>query len=203
MASHANANNNGANIESRRMMFMSEKEKKEELILKQRAELAIKKGTAELDPEIEHMISLEVIQALQAELAKLLTEDNEQRVHMNLPISRKTLNDDQHKVDLPAVPSSSPNTPEKTANKGGNPIQKSSGKDKVKEEIGVGRKKKKEDERVISIVNIDDLFDDMSALGNASTDDDNLSADQDDEAMKGNEFAAELLYIMKLSVGLT
>lgn len=61
------------------MVFMSEKEKKEELILRQRAELAIKKGTAELDPALEKQIAADVLGALEAELSKLLVEEMEQR----------------------------------------------------------------------------------------------------------------------------
>ena len=62
------------NVESRRFMFMSEKEKREELILRQRAELAIKKGTAELPAEVEREIEQEVLSALEADLSKLLVE---------------------------------------------------------------------------------------------------------------------------------
>jgi hypothetical protein len=77
------------------MVFMSEKERKEELLLKQRAELAIKKGTAELNPAIEREIGLEVLEALEAELTKLLLADDERdiegQIRSNLPISRKSI----------------------------------------------------------------------------------------------------------------
>ena len=75
-----NNNPNAGNIGSRRMVFMSEKERKEELLLKQRAELAIKKGTAELNPVIEREIGLEVLEALEAELTKLLLADDERDI---------------------------------------------------------------------------------------------------------------------------
>ena len=97
-----NATMTGNNIDSRRKAFMTEKEKKEELIMKQRAELAIKKGTAELDPAIEKAIALEVLEALEAELTKLLLVDGEDasqsiqldnRIRTNLPISRKSIQD--------------------------------------------------------------------------------------------------------------
>ncbi len=199
-------NPNNSNVESRRMMFMSEKEKKEELILKQRAELAIKKGTAELDPEIEQIISYEIVQALQNELAKLLTEENHQRVHMNLPINRKVFNEDQYKFEIGgSADAASIDTPDKKISSKAPGRSSNTSKEKGKED-GLHKRKKKEDENGNTIVNIDDLFDldNMSAFGNGSTDDDNYSADmQEDETSKGNEFAAELLYIMKLSVGLT
>ncbi len=90
-----NNNPNAGNIGSRRMVFMSEKERKEELLLKQRAELAIKKGTAELNPVIEREIGLEVLEALEAELTKLLLADDERdiegQIRSNLPISRKSI----------------------------------------------------------------------------------------------------------------
>lgn len=79
-------------LESRRKMFMSEKEKKEELILKQRAELAIKKGTAVLDEAIEREIGREVLRNLETELQKLLAEESEESVHWNLPVVRKNMN---------------------------------------------------------------------------------------------------------------
>lgn len=185
---------------------MSEKEKKEELILRQRAELAIKKGTAELDPDMEQIISYEIVQALQSELAKLLIEENHQRVHMNLPISRKVFNEDQYKFEIGGNTDGTPaDTPDKKVSSKASGRSANAVKEKGKGDDSANKRKKKEDENGNTVVNIDDLFDleNMSAIGNGSTDDDNHSELQEDETAKGNEFAAELMYIMKLSVGLT
>ena len=72
-------------MEAKRKVFMTEKEKKEQLILKQRAELALKKGTAELPPEIERRIELDVLKMLESELSKLLGEheDGRAKPHMH------------------------------------------------------------------------------------------------------------------------
>jgi hypothetical protein len=55
---------------------MTEKEKKEQLILKQRAELAVKRGVAELSSDIEGDIEQEVLGHLVVELSKLLLPDD-------------------------------------------------------------------------------------------------------------------------------
>jgi len=57
------------------MAFMMEKEKKEELMMKQRAELAIKKGTAELPSAVEKALERRILQQLEDEVASLLNED--------------------------------------------------------------------------------------------------------------------------------
>lgn len=56
--------------------FMTEKEKKEQLILKQRAELAVKRGVAELSTDIEGDIEQDVLGHLVVELSKLLLPDD-------------------------------------------------------------------------------------------------------------------------------
>jgi len=56
--------------------FMTEKEKKEQLILKQRAELAVKRGVAELSADIEGDIEQDVLGHLVMELSKLLLQDD-------------------------------------------------------------------------------------------------------------------------------
>lgn len=56
----------------KRHAFMSEVEKKQELVLKQRAELAAKKNLAELGPEIVKRLGGDVLHDLQSELQKLL-----------------------------------------------------------------------------------------------------------------------------------
>ena len=55
---------------------MTEKEKKEQLILKQRAELAVKRGVAELSSDIEGDIEQDVLGHLVVELSKLLLPDD-------------------------------------------------------------------------------------------------------------------------------
>lgn len=55
---------------------MTEKEKKEQLILKQRAELAVKRGVAELSSDIEGDIEQDVLGHLVFELSKLLLQDD-------------------------------------------------------------------------------------------------------------------------------
>lgn len=55
---------------------MTEKEKKEQLILKQRAELAVKRGVAELSSDIEGDIEQGVLGHLVVELSKLLLPDD-------------------------------------------------------------------------------------------------------------------------------
>lgn len=180
---------NNQNIETRRMMFMTEKEKKEELILRQRAELAIKKGTAELDEEIEREIEKEVLASLESELTKLLVEEMEEKVHANLPISRKSnLAAEHNKIHSD------------NANK----------LDSKSKRPSVITKDKKDANKQNAEINIEDLFDlekldnpAYSPLGN----DENQSNVEEDELANGgggsNEFAAELLYIMRSSMSLS
>ncbi len=179
---------NNQNIETRRMMFMTEKEKKEELILRQRAELAIKKGTAELEEEIEKEIEKEVLASLESELTKLLVEEMEEKVHANLPISRKSNLGVEH------------------SNKSHGEVNKADAKAK---KASATTKDKKDVSKQNAEINIEDLFDlekldnpAYSPLGN----DENQSNVEEDELANGagsNEFAAELLYIMKSSMSLS
>jgi len=68
----------GANeLEAKRRIFLTEKEKKDEQIMKQRAELAAKKGTMVLDPAVEAKIGEFASYTLESELTKLLTTEEE------------------------------------------------------------------------------------------------------------------------------
>lgn len=177
------------NVETRRMMFMTEKEKKEELILRQRAELAIKKGTAELDEDIEREIEKEVLASLESELTKLLVEEMEEKVHANLPISRKS-------------------------NLGSSENVKSHTDSSIKQDAKAKRSsaiaKDKKDAKQSAEINIEDLFDleklDNPAYSPIGNDENQSHVEEDDLANAGggsNEFAAELLYIMRSSMSLS
>jgi hypothetical protein len=56
---------------------MSEREKKDEMVLKQRAELQSKQNVLELNPAVEKQIESEIIIGLQYELSKLLVDELE------------------------------------------------------------------------------------------------------------------------------
>lgn len=242
-----------ADIESRRMMFMTEKEKKAEQIIKQRAELAVKKGTAELDPQIEKTISKDVLAILEQELTKLLAEESEEKVvHNNLPIARKGMveenvpNGQKPANNAPAQPPQQPppqpsqptpqlppppltpsntvptkrgstttpqnammkspnNTPGNNAANKKSPVPGNSADKDAKAKVGKDGTPSRMD---ANVVNLEDLFD----LDNFSTtaistgyEDEAGSADHDEDhhVTGSNEFAAELLYIMKLAMSLT
>lgn len=69
-------------VGAKRQIFMTDAEKRMELVRRQRAELAAKKGTAELDPEVERRIGNATLAALEQELAKLLADEIDERGHM-------------------------------------------------------------------------------------------------------------------------
>lgn len=189
----ARTDSGNQNVETRRMAFMTEKEKKEELILRQRAELAIKKGTAELDESTEKEIGKEVLSSLEVELTKLLVEEMEEKVHSNLPILRKnnqtgdnTKQSVEAKSDSKMLKRPSILTKDK--------------KDSVVKSNGDA-----------SIVNIEDLFD-LEKLDNPTYSpigiEDQPSHGDEEENTNirnhgSNEFAAELLYIMRSSMSLS
>jgi hypothetical protein len=181
---------NNQNVETRRMMFMTEKEKKEELILRQRAELAIKKGTAELDEDIEREIEKEVLASLESELTKLLVEEMEEKVHANLPISRKS---NLHSSD------------HTKSHEGQNKSDAKSKRPSV-----IAKDSKKDLNKQSAEINIEDLFDleklDNPAYSPLGNDENQSNIEEDDVANSGggsNEFAAELLYIMRSSMSLS
>jgi hypothetical protein len=189
-ARNESSNNNGSQIETRRMAFMTEKEKKEELILRQRAELAIKKGTAELDQEMEKQIGIEVLALLESELNKLLAEESEENIHATLPISRKN---NSTSMD------SRPYNESKSESSGGN-VNK----------LGRQTATVTKDKAVVAnpgVINIDDLFDlAIDTPGYLPLLDDSTPTTEEVEGPSvggSNEFAAELLYIMKTSISLS
>lgn len=218
----ANSNNQNGNDENtignRRKMFMSEKEKKEELIMKQRAELAIKKGTAQLDPAIEKAIAMGVLEALETELTKLLLVDGDgastidNNIRTNLPISRKSIQDNilvNHtqfgtgSLDLFDMTNSGPASG--SHNNGGNGgNNKNSNSNNFIRPVGD-----------INAVNLEDLFhvdnfDNPHLMMPGGYNNMNESMDtrgtddrRDAGATGNNEFAAELLYIMKTSISLS
>lgn len=196
-------------LESRRKLFMSEKEKKEEMILKQRAELAIKKGTAELETVVEKEIGNEVLATLDKELNKLLVEEvHETAVHLTLPIARKNIGN-------PATPT---NATKGTASSAGKQAatgskvssgEKKKGGGSVTDDGSVAGSVKEDPAGAPTVpyptVDIADLFD-MENI-DASADFDNFhkenaqkSKPNEEEEKKSNEFAAELLYIMRTSM---
>lgn len=246
--------NNASTMEARRMMFMTEKEKKAELILRQRAELAIKKGTAELDPKLEKSIASEVLTGLETELTKLLNEEIEEKVHMNLPIARKQGMSSAAAVDellqSPAATTSNNKASHAVHNNnaaggGGSNGKKGSiapdSSNSKKPSITASGNKNASNNKAAAtaaaaaggngkgnpgtpnrnenntntshtsnIVNLDDLFDLDNFSSNAAlyaVDSEAGSANEngnnDEEQVASNEFAAELLYIMRLSMSLT
>lgn len=209
----------GMDLESRRLMFMTEKEKKAELILKQRAELAVKKGTAELEAKVEKTIAAEVLATLEQELNKLLREETEERVHMNLPIARKGIVEDKGNANggngnnaAAGGAAKGVVTPGK-ANATGATTGGAESNSKSKKSPGVpgsagSSSKKKESILKVAdsaIVNLEDLFDldNFSTTMTSNNEDEAGSAHDDDEQAGSNEFAAELLYIMRLSMSLS
>jgi hypothetical protein len=199
---------NPNNIGNRRMMFMSEKERKEELIMKQRAELAIKKGTAELDPEIEKFIGMEILEALEAELTKLLLFNDDgsntldSNIRTNLPISRKSIQDNilvnnAHNVSMDIYETQygmgHNNGDNNSPNKSTNTTPGKNNSIFIKN---------------VSEVEIEDLFnfenlENENNLLNDSTDTIATNENEGDNASGNNEFAAELLYIMKTAISLS
>lgn len=68
-------------LEAKRRIFLTEKEKKDEQIMKQRSELAAKKGMMVLDPDVEAKLGEFAIYTLENELTKLLiTDESENEV---------------------------------------------------------------------------------------------------------------------------
>lgn len=180
-------------VETKRKVFMTEKEKKEQLILKQRAELALKKGTAELPPEIERRIELDVLKMLESELAKLLGEDEDGQGHKK----KETL----ARSHAGAVVSKS-HSPGKQGS-GNNPSRSS---DAPKRRMSHTRYEKDGRTYDTAKMDIEDLFDvfmDSDHQAMAQFSDDGLDdADQGDENQT-NEFADELLYIMRTAMSLS
>jgi hypothetical protein len=212
--------NTGSNIGSRRMVFMTEKEKKEELIMKQRAELAIKKGTAELDPEIEKEIAMEVLEALESELTKLLSDNDDgsmidSKIRTNLPISRKSIQDNilvnniqygGSTLDMIGTENdSSPHFSSSGASNHNQSTNNSSNRASILKQSSIGSNNSSE-------VNIEDIFD-FDKFDNWNHEGNDMNnpnhhhtATINEEAVNittSNEFAAELLYIMKTSISLS
>ena len=184
-------------VENKRKVFMTEKEKKEQLILKQRAELAIKKGTAELPIEVERRIELEVLKSLESELTKLMVDENEEIGKSGLKLPRSHAG---AKVTKPHTPTkggyqalASVNSSEKKARR-------------------LSHTKYKSGDRTYdaSKMNIEDLFDVFMDKGgnnqiNVQFSDDGSEngTEQQDDPVVSNEFADELLYIMRTAMSLS
>ena len=188
-------------VENKRKVFMTEKEKKEQLILKQRAELAIKKGTAELPIEVERHIELEVLQVLETELAKLMVDEDGDHAadkgHSKLP--RSYAGAKVARVHSPMKGSTQTQVAER------NSAEK-------KPARRLSHTKYKNGDRTYDAakMNIDDLFDVfMDKDGNNqiniqfSDDGSENGGDQTDEPVANNEFADELLYIMRTAMSLS
>jgi hypothetical protein len=179
-------------VETKRKVFMTEKEKKEQLILKQRAELALKKGTAELPPEIERRIELDVLQLLEAELCKLLGDED----GAGQPESKKEKLAKSH-AGAVVSKSHSPGKQTSVNNKDG---------DKDQRRISNTKYEKGGRTYDTAKMNIDDLFDvfmDSNQQASAQfSDDGNDDTQQMDEPLT-NEFADELLYIMRTAMALS
>mmetsp|Transcript_3291 Transcript_3291/g.5126 ORF Transcript_3291/g.5126 Transcript_3291/m.5126 type:complete len:745 (+) Transcript_3291:67-2301(+) len=62
----------GEETQSKRLVFMSEAEKKEEMLLKQRAELRAKQSAVLLDPEVEAKLGNDILEALEEDIAREL-----------------------------------------------------------------------------------------------------------------------------------
>lgn len=192
-------------VENKRKVFMTEKEKKEQLILKQRAELAIKKGTAELPIEVERRIELEVLQMLESELEKLMVDDsgneNEYQQQKNSDSSKKLA-----RSHAGAVVSKS----RSPGGKSSGSQQGSSTSDKTPRRLS--HTKYREGGRTYDAtkMNIDDLFDVFMDSGTNhavsaqfSDDGSDGGAEQAEEPATSNEFADELLYMMRTAMSLS
>jgi hypothetical protein len=192
-------------LESRRKLFMSEKEKKEEQILKQRAELALKKGTAELDPRLEKEIEQEVLATLEAELTKLLQEDSDDNnLYLHSPMVRKVGNNNV--VNNNNITNSGSKN---TSNTGSN--NKTPDRNNTNSSTGMNSDGSNNNTTTAGnsypVVDIDDLFDinnlaistDFEGFGGDTANSTSTKTNEDEEK-RGNEFAAELLYIMKTSM---
>lgn len=198
-------NRNGLNssqlVENKRKVFMTEKEKKEQLILKQRAELAIKKGTAELPIEVERRIEIDILQVLESELCKLMV-------------------DEEHSPDTPKgskLPRShagakvtKAHTPTKAGHAAQQAEQRNSAEKKTVRRLSHTKYKNGDRTYDAAKMNIEDLFDVfMDNGGNNqinvqfSDDGSDNGAEQSDEPLVSNEFADELLYIMRTAMSLS
>eukprot|EP00601_Ochromonadales_sp_CCMP2298_P009776 CAMPEP_0173269114 /NCGR_PEP_ID=MMETSP1142-20121109/30703_1 /TAXON_ID=483371 /ORGANISM="non described non described, Strain CCMP2298" /LENGTH=873 /DNA_ID=CAMNT_0014205433 /DNA_START=275 /DNA_END=2895 /DNA_ORIENTATION=- len=186
-------------VEAKRKVFMTDKEKKEQLILKQRAELALKKGTAELPADIERRIELEVLQALEAELSKLLAEEQQDFCRSGKFFAAAEVSRSQFATQgrLNVVSSNSASAISTAAQ---TPMEK-----KASKRLSVTRYSDGKNTYDSTQMNIDDLFDiflspDANQQLHAEYSDDGSDADANREEIPDNEFAAELLYIMRTAV---
>jgi len=214
------ASSNGqVGVEAKRKVFMTDKEKKEQLILKQRAELAIKKGTAELPIEVERQIELEVLDSLEAELSKLLVEEQQEgRAKLGSTFAGAEVGRSQFslqgaaQIKLNALTSSS-NSGATTSlnNNSGNSSTPHAEKKKHRKRLSHTRYSDGKNTYDTTQLNIDDLFDIFMSPENPQliqaefSDDgsDHSSGAADDELLLNNEFAAELLYIMRTAVSVS
>lgn len=187
-------------VENKRKVFMTEKEKKEQLILKQRAELAIKKGTAELPIEVERRIEIEILQVLEGELSKLMVDDEHSP---ETPKGSK----------LPRSHAGAKITKAHTPTKAGHAAQQADRNSTEKKPARrLSHTKYKNGDRTYDAakMNIEDLFDVFMDKGgnnqiNVQFSDDGSEngAEQSDEPIVSNEFADELLYIMRTAMSLS
>jgi hypothetical protein len=203
-------------VENKRKVFMTEKEKKEQLILKQRAELALKKGTAELPAEVERRIELEVLASLQEELEKLLVDDTAPHAghgkDAKVPLPRSHAGAVVSKTRLFGGPDS-PLGKKTGASSQGAASGGSGAGGTEKARRRMSHTKYKDGNRTYDAakMNIDDLFDIFINSNedheiNVAYSDDGSDAgrgDKQDEVAVSNEFADELLYMMRTAMSLT
>lgn len=195
-------------MESKRRVFMTEKEKKEQLILKQRAELALKKGTAELLPEMERKIELNVLNILESELTKLINDDNNNE---NIKINSKNKKIIHSHAGAVVIKKSyinnkdDKNKQDESVDNGKTSTGNNNGKQR---RLSHTKYKKGEQTYDIDKMNIDDLFDvfmDTNQQASIQYSDDGNDQDNIDiiDENISNEFAEELLYMMRTAMSLS
>lgn len=194
-------------VENKRKVFMTEKEKKEQLILKQRAELAIKKGTAELPIEVERRIEIDILQVLESELCKLMVDDEHSPDTPKGQGSKLPRSHAGAKVTKAHTPTNKAGhaAQQQAEQRNGNSAEKKTAR-------RLSHTKYKNGDRTYDAakMNIEDLFDVfMDNGGNNqinvqfSDDGSDNGAEQSDEPLVSNEFADELLYIMRTAMSLS
>jgi hypothetical protein len=231
LGAEGSVNSDGtAKIEDRRQMFMSETERKAELTRKQRAELAVKKGTAELHPQYEKQIEREVLGALETELSKLLVdEESEGSVQGGSQSQQQTgqsaaphqhQSHGAHQTNGGAGGKDRPKSPSKHGSKNIASRSRLANSDHHLDTSGSSsatnsNAKKDGTSRTLPLhqlavaapaVNIDDLFDlDAATLTAGETSGAGTSSEREESGavQTTNEFAAELLYIIQTSREMT
>lgn len=201
---------------------MTEKEKKEQLVLKQRAELRLKKGTAEIPAAVEKKIAIEVLSSLETELSKLLlTNDLANNVTYTdvnsgdsfdnntvIDSLNGTSNDDNNSAVLTDNNHASA-AEDVDAHSFVNTSSSSSvvNKTPIIREVITTIPEGKIGYSDITQLNLDELFDlYLNPLSNVSVVEANRYGLDTTDAVTplvNNDFAAELIYIMRTSMALT